>query len=469
MREKRAITNRRLDALPYFEPALIAASLAYLAAEIWVNDGILFVEPNQIDELQNYQFISGIGAALLVIRLLSALDIASVAIAALVVGVLVVKGQSWMVNSLVDGTTTDERRAAAQVTLLRSGLTSGVVTLDGVGPSITGDTVSLRTFNALIALSSWKNDAHLSAIRESMPNILRFEVQDGVNKELPEAYVKYKKAVETDLVGGYKKMQDERLNIDRLVSEQLSAFHTKFTAFILNLKNCGHDTECQVKTIDQYRNYVTKIAGRYIPWQSFCTQRESTHLAQTGSGRLENVTETKLDCDLSIAEFGERMKAVAGVADTFAQFAASRPVQASMQAALRLPESVEVKPDWTFEQFAVQVGTRQFEANLKAAQKSFENPIGVADEGRDFVRAIVIQPVALLFSIGFTLANLGQLSGEKLRKIVPKLPAVKAKAIATAALVILCLADGDSVNITPSTDLAVRIATGAEHLLLFWK
>lgn len=459
--------RQQVGELPYFDKALLAASVFYLASEIWVNYAILFVESDQIADLQHYQFISGIGAALLVIRLLREFDFATVAVTALAVGVLVVKAQTWAVDSLVDGTTIDERRAAAQVTLLRSGLMSSIVGLDGVDNSITGDAVGLRTFTALLALSSWKNEAHLEAIRASMPNILKFEVQEGVNKEMPEAYVKYKKAVETDLVAGYQKMQDERGNIDKLVAESLSAFHGRFSAFIQNLKNCKSDTTCQVKNIDQYKGYVTKLVGRYIPWQSFCTQRTATHLAQTDTGRLENVTETKLDCDPSLSEFGERMKSVAGVADTFATFAASRPVQASMQAALRLPESVEVKPDWTFEQFAAQVGTRQFEANLTAAQRSFENPIGVADEGRDFVRAIVIQPVALLFSIAFTILNLGQLLGGWLQLKAPTLPA--SKAVATVALVMFCFVGGDSVSIATSTNLAVRLATGAEHLLLFWQ
>lgn len=393
---------------------LLVASLAYLAHEFAFHTQIIDAAlAGNAGELEVYgRALAGIGAALMVVRLYRATTY-RVAAAAIGMAILVYIAQGLLVDSLVSRSTAESRWTAQYALLMQHGLRHRAIVIDGISPEVLASTAQ---YSALIALAGpvLMQPEYVARARQDFDRLSEAAIRDQVADWLAgrgyEQYVAIVSEARGSYAGYLEQMRAQRAHIDELALRHFPTIERR----LATLSACRTQA-CLADGERVWRGYFKTIGVPEIPWRTFCDTRP-TFIQIAG----QSVATTTTDCgSLSPAEVARRARTFYQIPEhepALNEYVNSPQVRGQLETALgnalKLPANLSA--DWSPTEFSAAFFRETLARANRISRQQFDAPVtayaddgGAADRGRDLIRAIYVPPVAIAFSLVFSILNLG--------------------------------------------------------------
>jgi hypothetical protein len=140
---------------------------------------------------------------------------------------------------------------------------------------------------------------------------------------------------------------------------------------------------------------------------------------------------------------------------TWEEFIASPAIATAIRDAYKLDDETPVSIGWTFDEFRDLIGDRAVKIAVNKQLEQIQLPVERLDnQGTDYVRAVLILPVAILFTLVFVILNFSGL--------IASLPAINKIRFATPVIALVLLAA--PLAFAPQTG----VLTGGAGLVVEW-
>lgn len=429
------ITNKLLD-IPR-TTWLLVASVVYLAHELAFHSQIIdaALAGNAGDLEVCGRTLAGAGAALMVVRLYRSTT-NRIAVAAIGTAILVYIAQGLLVDTFVSRSTAESRWAAQYALLMQQGLRHRAIVIDGIPPEVLASTAQ---YSALVALSGpvLMQTDYVARARQDFDRLseaaTRDQVADWLAGQGYEQYIGIVKEARGSYAGYLEQVRTQRAHIDDLAQRHIHTMTSRLNA----LSNCKTQS-CLASQERAWRGYFKTMGIPEIPWRTFCDARP-TFIQIAG----QSVATTTTNCgSLTAAEAARRARAFYQIPELdpgLDEYVNSPQVRGQLETALgnalKLPTNLSA--DWSPAQFSAAFFAETLARANKISRAQFDAPVtayadegGAAERGRDLIRAIYVPPVAIGFSLVFSILNLGGLVGRF----------VGVKAVVAGGVVVGCLA-----------------------------
>jgi hypothetical protein len=462
------MTSRPID-IPKYQALLVIFSIVYLIHEFVLNVRLLDAVDGDLLSVKDLEglgrLIAAAGGALFAARLSVKHQWPAFIGIVLSTALFVYVGQKQLIEYMVDHTSETERRAALHLVMLQQAQFRGIATLPALNSSIANDAVDNRAFISMMALTSWHNPGHLAVVRDKMPELLEYQVKASVNEKMEGQYKKYKRYIEEELPQKYQEVASRYKDAHLLTKTAVAETHREWKSFVRTMERCLNGNveligTCEQRYESKYRSKVVGMFGRYIDWQSMCRpfQKQVTELR---SGMMQVKTVTDYDCDdVTPSFFESRLRTAMGLSEddrppTWEEFIASPAIATAIRDAYKLDDETPVSIGWTFDEFRDLIGDRAVKIAVNKQLEQIQLPVERLDnQGTDYVRAVLILPVAILFSLVFVILNFSGL--------IASLPAINKIRFATPVIALVLLAA--PLAFAPQTG----VLTGGAGLVVEW-
>ncbi|WP_297809529.1 hypothetical protein [uncultured Methylophaga sp.] len=404
---------------------LTVIAVAYLIVELGFNAAIISAvsNPDQAKNLEGMgRTISAFGAALITFRFLvgSRLNMKPIQAfgAAVIAGFIIFNAQKMIINHIITAATPTDVKAAQHLTLLQSSQLSGVATLSGASDFITRNEVANKSFVSLMTFTSWHTPSHLKVVRDAAPEIVEYEVRARMGERIEEAYRSYKHYVEETLPDTYEEFASNLNENEEEISTAIKANYTRFMSWWNKASQCSTNTRgkegmtCFQNLMHEANLQLTSVFGRQMQWQEICRPTTETKAVRL-NGRVTYKTIKTHTCEnMKPGDFDKRLREVLGLPEkkgepiTWESFIGSDMVRIAFNEQLGIDVDNKVELDMTFNRFVTHVGEKLIESEFQRQMTMFHTPAENLDnQGKHFVESILILPVALTFSLVFSIAN----------------------------------------------------------------
>lgn len=414
--------------LKWLPGLLLAASVIYLFTEFNLNSQILNTidHPQNALEIADYgRLVAAIGAMLFTARFMMNVKVYTFIGWFLTVGIAVYFLQMKILDMAVGNTTDTERKAAQHLVLLQSALLSEIAVLPNLNKAISNDKTSYKAFAALMAFTSWGNAEHLKVVREHMPEVLTYRIDKEINGELERDYEKFVNSVNAEATNfaGHEK---ERRNLEQKIDNLVAEYNSEINKLLKGLSdNQGGGAMFDVYET-QYIKMVNKVfPAKYIPWQNLCNKVEVEEM-RSFNGELRSFKKSRFDCtNTSPVQLSNRIRVAVGLPGqsddmSFKDKANSVVAQDELRSRLNITDKTKfIKFDMTFDEYVSLMRETTHKMMINKALEEVEMPVAQLNEqGREYVRMVMVVPLALTFSLLFSILNLTAL----LKRPFEKLP-----------------------------------------------
>lgn len=388
---------------------LVVASILYLLCELMFNaaliDAVAAHDATSLELLG--RCLAAVGASIIAVRLIRVSRwplVAAVFVAGLVAGYIL---QEAVLTTAVDSVTETQRADAPDILLLESAMISRVITLDGLNKEIEKSHPAYMGFVTLLGYTSWDRSEDIEVIKAQRGRLRAQLGQSELAGNLDARYAEYQTQI-ANARQQYDKLMAKQADAKAKVDHVAGEYAGILNWFLQHRARCNSDG-CRSRYDAQYDKRVEKALGRRVPWQSFCDKRAPrTQYYRDESGMQKRQIEGGYDCSgvdpalianrlrLALAEEHEMLP------ETFEAFFASPAAKAEIAGRFPLLAGMAIKPDWDRESFQSHI----FEAMADEAE---EPPVLSAAELDRVTRAVLIPPIAITFSLFFSILNLAGL------------------------------------------------------------
>lgn len=418
-----------VNTIKWLPGLLLAASIVYLLFEFNLNSLILNAIDHQQDALNvaNYgRVVAAIGASLFTARFMLNVRVYTFVGWALTTGIVVYFLQMQILDMAVDNTTDTERKAAQHLVLLQSAMLSEIAVLPNLNKNISNDKTSYKAFTSMLAFSSWGNPEHLKVVRDNMPQVLTYRIDKEINGELERDYAKFVNSVQ-DQIDKFKGSGVQRRNLEQKIDNLVGEHNQEINQLLKGLSdNQGGGAMFDVYET-KYIKAINKVfpGGKYLPWQGLCNKVEIEEM-RSFNGELRSYKKERFDCtNISAVQLSNRIRVAVGLPGqsddmTFKDKANSVVAQDELRSRLNITDKTKfIKFDMNFDEYVVLMRETTHTMMINKALEEVEMPVAqLNDQGREYVRMVMIVPLALSFSLLFSILNAAVL----LKRPFEKLP-----------------------------------------------
>lgn len=315
----------------------------------------------------------------------------------------------WYVNSSSDIQKVD----AWHITLFKRGLDNGAIQLEGLDTS-SGVQARDKTLLSLLGLIGFSRPEYVQLLKarseEIAVSIADSQAVDDV-APLYDGFIR----IREELEGKYQ----EGLKVQKLARDYPPVLQRELQQFFTERRRCNSEAKPYVERCfdgmdAEYEKRINQAVGTFIEWKEFCTPSSASTTYQMRAGQLQAVQSDHLDCDSISAERIEKVLLQAlGIKyrfDSWSQFSRLPQVQGVMQEKLEVSASIDL--DMTKASFLNEVVTPKYRKRVLEERDRWLSLDIDEEQGRQAVRAVVVHPIALAFSLFFGLLNaVGLISG----------------------------------------------------------
>lgn len=394
---------------------LVAISAAYLVAELLFNvrlvDNAMVTDPDVVSELEFWgRSIAATGCAVAILRLL---PLSWIRRKLLVCGgILTVAwlvtffGQKKLIDWYVDSSTQEQRLDAWHVVLLKQGLDSGAIQLQGLKTS-TDDVGRDKTLLSMLGLISYSLPDYVQLLKSRSEEIaISVADQQAIESidSLYSVFLEFRSELKARFEEG-RKAQELARSYPPVLQRELQQFFTE-------RQRCRREAKPYIQgcldAVDNTYNEKTRLTiGKEIEWKEFCRPSSASTVYQMRAGKMIAVTKDNLDCqDIESVRIEKVLLKALGIKyrfDEWSQFTRIPEVQSALQDNLGI--SGTVNPDMDKSQFMKAVAQPEFREKILLERQKWLSASISDDEGRKAIRAVVVHPVALGFSLLFGVVN----------------------------------------------------------------
>ena len=425
----------------FYSLFFILLNLIYLVIELSFNARILDVSAEMSPDMDFSQLeiygrtISATGATILAWRLLVSYQatlnlfrlVIKFFIIAVIVFPLVFIGQKKLVDNLVDSSTSETRRSAEILSLLKYGISNGFLEIEELAmDELTLLTAEGKMFITISGLLVY-NSSHLREILEQkLDKIAGYAINTQQNHDTQRLYKNYLYARDQVIVQfeQYQNMVEDLERKQSMAHEQAIELYeaamnkamlqwlqfqqllgsnrgianvsirqvSDMQALLLNMQqrfNACSSHECERETLEQLEFRLSQVLGFYSPVDDWC---------QSGAPMAQD---QRLLCEQDLEEIQRRiiqarrltLALQAGLSEPYAtklDYLRSMDLRASVFADLKT-QGIEAKPEWNFAQhdelladITHQLQQQYLQLYEQAVLETFQSPLPPRTELKEF-------------------------------------------------------------------------------------
>ena len=400
---------------------LLGVTAVYLLAEFAFNvrlvDNATTTNEGVIRSLEYWgRSIAATGCVVALLRLLSfkfiTTKIPLCAALLLSAWVVVFFAQKLLIDWYVNSSSDTQKLDAWHITLFKRGLDNGAIQLDGLDTS-SGHHARDKTLLSLLGLIGFSRPEYVQMLKgrseEIAVSIADTQAVEDVDR-LYEGFLKIREGLEVKYQAGLK--------AQKLAREYPPVLQRELQQFFTERRRCNSEARPYVDRcfsgIDaEYEKRIIGMVGKLIEWKAFCIPSSASTTYQLRAGQLQAVKSDHLDCDNIPADRIEKILLQAlGIKyrfDDWSQFSRLPRVQNVIQEKLELSAAVDL--DMTKAGFLDMVVTPKYRKQVLEERDRWLALNITEEQGRQAVRAVVVHPIALAFSLFFSVLNLVGLVG----------------------------------------------------------
>ncbi len=399
----------------YWPWVLVAVSTAYLIAELVFNvrlvDNAMNTDLDVVSNLERWgRSIAATGCAVAILRLLPLewmkRNVLLCATVLIVAWVATFFGQKALIDRYVDSSTQAQRVDAWHVTLLKQGLDSGAIKLNGLQIS-TGNTGRDKTLLSMLGLISYSLPKYVQLLKSRSKDIAISVADRRATESVDPLYDGF-----LQLRAELKSQFDAGLTAQELAKTYPPVLQRELEQFFTERRRCQHEAKPYIQVcIDAvdgaYNDKMSGTVGKKIAWKKFCSPSPASTTYQMRAGKLIPVNTDNLDCDnIEAAKIEAVLLDSMGIKyrfNSWGQFTRIPEIQKTLQK--RLGKQGYVNTDIDKASFLETIVKPEFREKALTERQKWLSARITADEGRRAVRAVVVHPVALTFSLFFGVLN----------------------------------------------------------------
>lgn len=395
---------------------LVGVSAVYLVVELAFNirlvDNAMATDPEVVESLELWgRSIAATGCAVAILRLLPLQWIRSRL--PVCVGVLLAAwlttffGQKSLIEWYVDSSTQAQRLDAWHVALLKQGLDSGAIQLEGLKTS-TGDAGRDKTLLSMLGLISYSLPEYVQLLKsrseEIALSIADRRATDGI-EPLYDGFIELRSELKSRFENGLQAQELAR-SYPPVLQRELGQFFTE-------RRHCEQEAtpsyvQACIDAVDSaYNKKMQSAVGKEIPWKEFCRPAPASTTYQMRAGKMVPIVTDSLNCqDIEASRIESVLLQALGIKyrfDSWRQFTRIPEVQAALREHIGIDGFVD--PDMDKARFLEAVAKPEFRVQAQAEREKWLSASISNDEGRRAVRAVVVHPIALGFSLFFGMVN----------------------------------------------------------------
>jgi len=402
--------------------ALLGISAAYLVAELAFNvrlvDNATTIDEGVIQRLELWgRSIAATGCVVMLLRLLSFDFITTklpLCLALLLSAwVTVFFAQKLLIDWYVDSSTDSQKIDAWHITLFKRGLDNGAIQLEGLDTS-SGYYGRDKTLLSVLGLIGFSRPEYVQMLKGRSEEIA-VSIADSQAVEDVEPLYKGFLQLRDELEGRYQ----AGLQAQKLAREYPPVLLRDLQQFFTERRRCNSEAKPYVErcfqAIDaEYEKRISQTVGKHIEWKEFCTPSSASTTYQLRAGQMQAVKSDHLDCgNIQAGRVEKVLLQALGIKyrfDSWRQFSRLPQVQDVMREKLGVDDAVDL--DMTKESFLDLVVIPKYKRRALEERDRWLSFNFNKEQGRQAVRAVVVHPVALAFSLFFGVLNLvGLISG----------------------------------------------------------
>ena len=374
---------------------LFALNLLYLIYELAFNSrlvdaAVASLARSEVLALEmEGRILSGIGLSLLLLRLIKVQgkpllrSLGAIALAIAIGFPLMFFGQRWLVDTMVERTTAEQRMDAQHLLLLKRGLANNALQLDGI-PFDEADLESAhtRSFLSVLGLMTFVSPDFIDSLKSEADRIIDQVVTNEATKDLPDSYEEYRELqdsvkqawadyervsddyweaqatlmrdaegnwneLQVGLMEEWEKLSDERN--EQAFTREVLALRRSLNTYFQARDSCENGRfrdECIIRIEDIYREEVTSNLGRYVAPQDWCHEPEIVTTTVQRRGRFVTERQEVQHCDdLNFDHLANKLTSITQQAMTYEQFLASEAVAERATEELSA-KGINLPPNW---------------------------------------------------------------------------------------------------------------------------
>jgi hypothetical protein len=206
---------------------------------------------------------------------------------------------------------------------------------------------------------------------------------------------------------------EEGLRAQELARSYPPLLQRELEQFFTERRHCDQEAtqsyvQACIDAVDSaYNNKMRTTVGKEIPWKAFCRPAPASTTYQMGAGKMVPVVTDSLNClDIEAARVESVLLQALGIKYRFDSWSQFKRIP-EVQTALRKHTGIDgfVDPDMDKARFLEVAAKPEFRAQVRAEREKWLSASISDDEGRRAVRAVVVHPIALGFSLFFGVIN----------------------------------------------------------------
>ena len=438
----------------YLFPLLICTVL-YLILESAFNATLLDatsgnVDTKMIEDLEFWgRILSGTALALFVLGTLiypyiaknslnKALYLRSVLIIGVPIVMLVYFGQKMLVDYLVDTSTKEERRSALLLTLASQEIKKGKLLVDGI--SLTKEEIDSASGKAFLSVFSYTvhllphaDEIVTSKLNDLIRQTVISEIGD-VQSLYDDVFVAYAKGLQEEFVKYGNGVNEARKKYNKIVIDWKKGFEEKkqdsmefaeaeadrsWSKYVKKLKKYGWTpSTVPSRRHAQVRSEVRSL-GVYVPDNWALNDKKFFYNAVRQSVREKFMREVKK----KEKEIKDKMKAsikveghaIPATLRTESSFLAHPSIQKLWREKINSPKNVKLHSKMTIQTFDKKIyqvwlndGIKKITDDFVAKTETFADGQEREEIGKNAVRAMIVPPIALFFSLLGAIMHIGK-------------------------------------------------------------
>lgn len=393
---------------------LVTVSTAYLVAELIFNvrlvDNAMTTDQNLVSNLELWgRSVAATGCAVAILRLLSfewiTRNIPLCAIVLIVAWIATFFGQKALIDGYVDSSTQEQQVDAWHVSLLKQGISSGAIELQGLETS-SGNIGRDKTLLSMLGLISYSLPEYVQLLKSRSEDIA-ISVSDRQATESVDPLYDGFLQLRTEL----KSRFDEGLKAQELARVYSPVLQRELEQFFTERQRCQREAKPYIQAcidaVDSaYNDKIFSTVGKKIAWKAFCRPSSASTTFQMRAGKMIPVITDSLDCDnIDAVQIETVILEALGIKyrfNSWRQFTRIPEVQKTLQKHLG---KGYVNPDMDKASFLELVVKPEYREKALSERQKWLSVHITENEGRRAVRSVVVHPVALAFSLFFGVVN----------------------------------------------------------------
>lgn len=380
----------------YWLAVLFVLNLIYLVYELAFNSRLVDAAVENLADVQvralelEGRILSGLGLSLLLIRIIqvkgkSALRVMGYVALAIGVGFpAMFIGQRVLVDTLVERTTAEQRMDAQYLLLLKRGLSTNALQLDGIEFDDDDlDSAHTRSFLSVLGMMTFVSPAFVESLKNDSDRIIEQMAAQHAADDLPEAYDDYRnlqrsiegvwseytdladrfweaqqaiadeseaawRDLQTSLLADWNDFQEE--HSEEVFRRDVRTLQRALGAYFTARDHCEQQarrSECLIKIEDIYREEVQAALGTYVAPTDWCPEPRRETRTERRAGRFITRQIEVFDChDLAFDDLAVQLRDVTSRPGSFEEFIVTDQVTQIVRRTVREEHAVELPTDW---------------------------------------------------------------------------------------------------------------------------